>query len=461
LTQQLLTMSYITNESLVVLENELVLANRVTREYSDEFAQTGAKIGNTCNIRRPPRYIGTYGPPLNVEDTFETYIPVVLNYQFHVDVQFTTQDLALSMDQFKKRVLRPQIATVANRIDSDSAQYYTYNTATSLGTVGIQPASFKIFSDARAFLAAEACPTTGEKNCVLDPITMSAFTDSQGGKFNPQSRISEFNEKGLVTKNYAGLDFWEDQNILSFKTGAMTGLTTTTTGLYQTATGTTAILTSGWAQQGTIVLGGFTASSGTAALTVGDTIQFANLFPVNPQNRLQYGRTPKQFVILPPGGFTTPPNGAATTGIYYAPATLTNGAFNNLTGVYSTDGSGFVQVTIGEAIITGGQFQNCTGTMTAGTTTFSANGGTAAQVGSTVSPQGLCFHKDAYALAFADLPLPRGVEFAARAYDDEDVGMSIRLVSQYTINNDSEPTRADVLYGPASIYRQLGIRING
>ena len=105
-------MSYITNEALVVLENEMVIANRVERQYSNEFAQTGAKVGNTVNIRRPPRYIGTYGPPLNVEDTFETYVPVILNYQFHVDVQFTTQDLALSMDMFKKRILKPQIATV-------------------------------------------------------------------------------------------------------------------------------------------------------------------------------------------------------------------------------------------------------------------------------------------------------------------------------------------------------------
>jgi hypothetical protein len=45
MTQQLLTMSYITNEALVVLENELVIANRVERQYSNEFAQTGAKVG--------------------------------------------------------------------------------------------------------------------------------------------------------------------------------------------------------------------------------------------------------------------------------------------------------------------------------------------------------------------------------------------------------------------------------
>ena len=117
MANNLLTMSYITNEALVVLENELVIANRVERQYSNEYAQTGAKIGNTVNIRRPPRYLGTYGPPLNVEDSNETFLPVVLNYQYHVDVQFTTQDLALSMDMFKKRILRPQVAAVANRID--------------------------------------------------------------------------------------------------------------------------------------------------------------------------------------------------------------------------------------------------------------------------------------------------------------------------------------------------------
>lgn len=455
MTQQLLTMSYITNEALIVLENELIIANRVDRQYSSKFAETGAKIGNTCNIRRPPRYIGTYGPPLNVEDTFETYVPVVLNYQYHVDVQFTTQDLALSMDMFKKRILKPQIAAVANRIDSDTAQYCTLNTAASLGTPGVQPSTYKIFSDAQAVLVAEACPTEGEKNCILDPFTMSAATATFSGLYNPQARIGEFNEKGLVAKEFAGLDWYRDQNILSFTTGAQTGSSGSQPTLYAAA-GTGALLTSGWAASGTLGLQGFTASS--AALTVGDIIQIAGVYPVNPQNRQQYGRSLRQFVVLPPAGFSTPPNGAATTGIYYAPATLTNGTFNNLTGVYSSDASGYVTATIGGCVISGGQFQNVTAAPSS-TAIVTVNGGSS--YANTVSPQGLVFHKYAYALAFADLPLPQGVEMARRAFDDEDVGMSIRCVTQYTINNDSEPTRADVLYGPASLYRELGVRICG
>jgi hypothetical protein len=444
-------MSYITNKALVVLENELVIANRVTREYSNEFAQTGAKVGNVVSIRRPPRYKGTYGPPLNVEDTNETYCQVALNYQFHVDVQFTTQDLALAMDMFAERVLRPQIAPVANRVDSDTAQFAYLNTGASLGTMGVSPNSLKIFTDARAILAAESCPREGEKSVVLDPISMSAMVATVQGLFNPQARIGEFIESGMIAREFAGLDWWEDQNIPVFTSGAQGGSPTVTA----TPTGT-ALLTTGWAQSGTLSTGGWTAS--TAVIQVGDVIQIAGVYPVNPQNRLQYGKTLRQFVVLPPGGFVTPPNGAANPGLTYGAATLTNGTFNPVTGAYTSSSGGLLTLTIGDAIISGGQFQNVTAAPAA-SAVITVNGGTS--YASTVSPQSLVFHKYAFALAFADLPLPRGVEYAARAYDDEDIGMSIRCVTQYTINNDSEPTRADVLYGPASLYRTLAIRVCG
>ena len=139
MSNNLLTISYITNEGLLVLENTLVFADKVNRQYSDEFAIKDAKIGATVNIRKPPRYIGTFGPALNVEDTNETYIPVTLRNQFHVDVQFTTADLLLSMDLFKTRVLKPMMVTVSNRIDSDGLYYAYQNTALSVGTPGVAP----------------------------------------------------------------------------------------------------------------------------------------------------------------------------------------------------------------------------------------------------------------------------------------------------------------------------------
>jgi len=70
----------------------------------------------------------------------------------------------------------------------------------------------------------------------------------------------------------------------------------------------------------------------------------------------------------------------------------------------------------------------------------------------------MIFHRNAFTLAVADLELPEGVHFAGRASDKE-IGLSMRVVRQYTINNDSIPTRLDVLYGWAPLYPELACRV--
>lgn len=454
MSNNLLTISYITNEGLVVLENTLVFAGAVDRQYSDEFAVKEAKIGATCNVRRPPRYQGTFGPALNVEDTNETYIPVTLNYQFHVDVQFTTADLLLSMDRFRTRVLKPIMATIANRVDSDGLYFAYQQTALSVGTPGVPPSAFLTFALANGLLDSEACPDEGQRYNILDPISAAYAVDGIKGLFNPQAKIGDYVRRGFIAEQFAGLNWYKDQNVVAWQTGAQGNLTT------QALTANTggAFLTSGWAQQGFIQTNGWQASTGVAK--VGDVIQIAGVYPANPQSRTQYGNALKQFVVLPPGGYTQNPIGSATPGLAFAPATLTNGTFNPATGVYTSTGGGALSLMIGECVITGGQFQNCvtTSAFTA-TSAITINGG-AGNAGK-VSPQGIVCHKNAFALAFADLPLPRGVHEAARASDGNDINMSLRMVSQYTINNDALPTRVDVLYGYASLYRQLAVRVAG
>ena len=57
MANNLLTISKITNEALMVLENELTFTSEVDRNYDDQFAVVGAKIGNTVNVRKPGRFI--------------------------------------------------------------------------------------------------------------------------------------------------------------------------------------------------------------------------------------------------------------------------------------------------------------------------------------------------------------------------------------------------------------------
>src|ERR1700728_1517762 len=100
----------ITREALMVLENNLTFSKYVRRDFDDEFGKSGAKIGTVLNIRKPPRYVGRVGQALQLEDATETSVPLTLNTQRGVDIVFSSQDLALSIDDFSKRFIEPAIA---------------------------------------------------------------------------------------------------------------------------------------------------------------------------------------------------------------------------------------------------------------------------------------------------------------------------------------------------------------
>ena len=454
MANQLLTISMITNRALPVLANLCVLTDKFNRQYDKEFGQKGKKIGATCNVRIPPRYLGTFGAALNVEPSTETYVPVPILWQFHVDIQFNTINMLLDIDEFEERFIHPACVAVGNRVDSDGAYFAMQNTANRGGTPGTTPTSYKAFSDARAILVSEGMPKGMIPNSVLHPLASSAMADSLKGLFNPQVRISDIYEEGMIAKKTAGADWFEDPNIANYSTGSLLG-SPVLAGI-TSAAGGSAILTSGWAQSGVLNLSGLTNSS--AACRVGDTLTIAGIFPVNPQSRSQYSNNLKTFVVLPPGGYAQMTGVATPGGPQFAPATLAAGTFNAATGLYTASGTGTLAVTVGECVITGGQFQNCFASAAfTGTPAVVLNGGATLATNST---ENLYFHRDAYALAVVDLPLPRTAVEASRAYD-EDLGLSIRVATQYTINNDAEPTRMDIAYGFASLYRSLGYRISG
>lgn len=437
MSNNLITISQITNEGLMVLENDLCFADHVNRQYADQFALSGAKIGYTVNVRKPPRYIGTTGPALNVEDTNETYIPVTLTTQFHVDVQFTTADLATSVDLFKERIINPAVAAVANKIDRDGAVFAYQNTPNAVGVPGTPPASFLSFTLAGAILDAEAAPRDGYRVVILDPFSMAYAQDSVKGLFNPQAVISEQIEKGLVAKNFAGFDWYMDQNVVSYTVGAGGGSPALTNNT------SSAWLASGWAATGVMETGSWTASA-NPRVTVGDIITVTGVFSANPQNRGAYGsQRQRQFVVIAPQ------------------ATLTSGTYNATTGVYSSTAGGALSIWVKNVGVYGGQFQNITAQPGASAAIqVWGSAPTSFPLAGFVTPQNIAFHRDAIALAFADLDLPGGVDMAARAVDEE-AGINFRVVRQYTINNDALPCRFDVLYGWASLYPELAVKIAG
>jgi hypothetical protein len=424
-TDTLLNITMITNESLMVLENSLPFTSQVLRTYDDQFGVDGAKIGDTLNVRRPARFVGRSGPNLSLEDFYQSSVPIQLGNtaafgaQFGVDTSFTTKDLRLALGAFSENVVKPAVATIANKVDVDGLSMAKLYTGNIVGTPGTAPSQLLTYLNAGAYLDSEGAPRDGSRAVVVEQFTGATIVDSLKGLFMPDAKISEQYRSGLMGRDSAGMNWKMGQNV-AIQTFGNWGTGTLTLTADTTAAGANSMLASGWAQTSTIVI----TASASIALNAGDVISFANVFPVNPQSRLQYGKNTRTFTVQ--------------TAISVASVTAT--------------------ITVSPAMIYAGQFQNITITASSATATATPYNIATASSLNVSSPQNIMFHKNAFTFACADLMLPGGVVEAARAASKE-AGLSIRLIRQYTINNDQIPARFDILYGWAPMYQELACRI--
>ena len=416
MANQLLTISMITREALRVLVNNLVFTNLVERQYDDQFGKAGAKIGNVLNIRKPPRFVRTDGQGLQLQDVTETSVPLVLTTQAQRAFTFTSQDLALNIDDFSKRFVKPAVASLANQVDYDGLQQYV-NVWSSVGTPGTTPNALLTYLQAQRLLNENAAPDDDERSIVIPPVSQAVIVDALKGLFHASDNIEEQYKRGKMGTTI-GAEWYMDQNVASQTTGsAWVGASVT-----MVASNPTYVTTGVGGANSASTTVSLIALANTGTIQQGDVFTIAGVYAVNPQNFQSTGSL-QQFT---------------------AAATQTSG------------GTTLTALPVYPPIILSGPFQTVTAApATSAVVTFI--GGTAASV---TSPQALCFHKEAFAMACADLPLPGGVDMAERVSDKE-LGLSIRLIRAYDINQDRFPLRIDFLYGWTTLYGQLAARIWG
>lgn len=408
MSNELLTISMVTFEALVVLENTMKVTQNINREYDDKFAVAGAKIGDTLNIRKPPRYLGRDGQALSVENTTETSVPLTLNHQFGCDVEFSSTERALSLDDFSRRILRPQVATVANKIDRLMCSQYI-NIANTVGVPGVVPTALLTYMQAGQKLMEEAVPDDGMWTIAMTPAMQVGIVDALKGLFQQSSAIASQYASGKMG-HAVNFDWIMDQNIYTHVVGPLGG-TPLVDGANQTGN---SLVTDGWTNDLPIVV-----KKGDI-LTLGTT---SGVFAVNPQNRESTGSL-RQFVVTADTG-----SGAST-----GPATIP----------------------IYPAITPGGQFQTVDSSP-ANNATIQIFGH-ASTYANVRTPAGLAFHRDFATLAIADLPLPGGTDRAAKV-SSKKLGVALRMIQDYNINTDKFPLRLDVLCGAATLYPEFAARI--
>lgn len=395
----------ITREALRLFKNSNAFLKSIDRQYDADFAKSGAKIGASLRVRLPNDFTVRRGAAASVQGTAEQKTSLVMANQAGVDIQFSSAERALSLDDYSERIIKPAVNAIAGQIAADimGAADGLVPTGTLYPDTQIPASQFVgkfdgsnnlLNADLNTFLAAGAIldrtSAPGNRKIVLDPRTQARMVGSLAGLFNPASDIGEQYMTGQM-KRALGFDWMMDQTTLQHTTGAYV-TNPTVSGANQSGSGL-----------GTMNLN---VSALAGPLNAGDCFTIAGVYAVN--------RVTKQ-TLADLQIFTVTANAAAgATSISIYPSI--NPPVGGLPVQYQT---------VSAAPANGAPI------------TFLTNSGSSYRMN-------LAYVPEAITMVTADLELPKGVHEAYReTYDNT----SMRIVTAYNVQTDQFITRMDVLYG--------------
>lgn len=388
----------ISDATLAILTNNLVWAAMVDRRFENKLA---SGIGYTFTIRKPNRFVTSYGPALQVQGITEPSVQVTVDTQAHVDFMFSIADLTMLVREFSARYLDPAGETLANAIDAQVASNYA-SIWNFVGTPGTLPNSFASLAAVAKRMDKMAVGQAG-RTLVLNPDAY--WSVASGVTTLYVQSVAEPALKGFVA-NLANLKVYMNQNAPIHTVGNYAG-TPLVNGAGQTGG---LLITNGW------------GASNTDLLTVGDVFTVAGVHSVNPQNRASTGEL-MDFVVTS----QAVSDGSGNSTIAFAPAIVPPNANGLLSAYQNVDAA---PANLAPITVQG----------TANTQYFQSVG----------------FVKDTFGLVTVPLELPENVDFKARSNYG---GISMSIIRQYDINQSSIPARIDCLLGTTTYYPETGVRL--
>lgn len=395
MSNSILTPTKVTRKALMVLHQKLAFIGTIERQYDSQFANDGAKIGATLQIRMPNRYITGTGSDITPQDTVEESVALTVATQRHVPMSFLASELTLSLDDFSERILDPAMAVLASTIENDAFNMFL-EVWQQEGTPGSSPNALLTYLLAGARLDNSLAPRSN-RAIQQPPIDSANLIDALKGLFNDTTTISKQYRDGIMGRT-AGFDWYSN----------------TLTGRMTNGNKTAGVTVSGASQVGSSIVFGGTANLDT--FKKGQVFTMAGCYEIHPETKVVSTRLQK-FVV------TADTTASTTT----------------------------VTVPIAPAIVVAATGrQNVSASPT--------NGGAVVFDGTASLAYGIigAYYKQAFAFVTADLIMPKGLHFSAREVMD---GISMRIVSQYAVLSDKLVTRLDVLYGYKAIRPEFACRV--
>jgi len=416
-------------ESLMLLENKMVMGNLVYRNFENEIAQ----FGDTVNTRRPSAFAATRktdGDAVVAQDAASTNVAVKLNQHWYTSFMLYDGEESKAFKDLREYYLEPAISSIAQAVDQSLAvqayQFLPY----VVGQLGTDPTKLTIIQ-AREKLTTNKI-SLDNRNLVVTPNIEGVFLNI--ADFVNAEKVGDNGtalREGSLGRKF-GFNTFMSQNMPSIPTGS-------------TTVGGQIDLIAGYAVGSTVL----TVDTFAGAVTTGTWVTIAG--DMIPQLVTASVGTPCTQLTISPGLAHAVSNNAVITA--YTPGTINHADYAADYGKVITTATFSVAPKTGQmisSVITDPRY-GAIGTPTITELWLDrpldlgiVNG---TRVG--VGPMGeysLAFHKNAIALVTRPLAQPKAGT-GALSYVANYNGLSVRVTITYSGSLQGHLVTVDILAG--------------
>jgi hypothetical protein len=350
---------------------------------------------------------------MDTQDVTETTQTLTVATQKGIDVNVSSIEMTMSIDDFEAGFIEPQMSRLAAQVEYDVLAGVYKNVWNLTGTPATTPASLAAVLNANARLSQGLAPVEN-RHVLMNSPAMAATVAAIGVYFHPASELEKAISTGFMGQA-AGMKWWESNMVPNHTNGTRTDTTPVAT-----IGGTTSVPTGGIVNGSATIT--MTAFPDGLTYTAGDIFTIADVYAVNPETKQAYSHL-QQFVVTTAETET----GTGDMSPDVTPIPYASGAKQNIS-IASTGAKAIVNLT---------------------------GGGSGAA--SAVYPQNLAYHKDAFTFVTADLYMDSGARMSRANIE----GITMRLWRGNDIVNDKFPMRLDVLYGYKTLKPEWACRVRG
>lgn len=276
-----LTHQMVAREAAAILEEEAPFLANINRGRESEFGTevNGYQKGDTVKVKIPP--VGKvfdgaqFAGGGSATDSQELYVNLTLDTQKHIALQFGAKEKLLEITEFKERILRPQMRTLASVVEADLLAKAYAGVPNVVGTAGSVPTVMKTYAQARAKMQAFLAPPSDRSVCFSSDAN-TELVDASKALFHAGDQIKRGFLRGTIGEAQGAM-FYEHQSMPVHTNGTQASWTI-----------------NGAGQSGsTLAIGGLTASN---TIKKGTVFTIAGVFACHPLTGLAYSSL-QQFVV--------------------------------------------------------------------------------------------------------------------------------------------------------------------